>query len=360
MPKENILSKFIRSPIEKIKIKKHEYIMATIEIVLSALIGFLVAGIVLYVMGYDPGEVFYIMFIYGFNDPEYLCGKAIPLIMTGLAFSIPSLAGVFNIGGESQLYWGAFIGLITTYYVTQYTGIGTLGTITGILAGILAGAAWALLIAVLRIYRGINEVITAIMLNWISYFTIIYLIIKFFTNPVIPHQSIEVPEKASLTPYPGFAIAIIGTLIVYYLLYHTDIGYKMRVSGLSPASAKYAGFDPSKAILSSMIIGGGSAGLGGSLLILAISHNIDTTMSTIYGLGFTGIGVGLLGRNHPIGIIFSALFFAGLLIGGQWVELKTGAPPMLSDAIMGIIVIALSAPYAYRLLMNYLSRLRKR
>ncbi len=360
MPEKNSLFKLISSLIEKFKIKKHEYIMASVEILLSAIIGFAVAGIVLYIMGYNPWEVFYIMFSYGFSDPEYLCGKAIPLIMTGLAFSIPALAGVFNIGGESQLYWGAFIGLITTYYVTKYVGFGQLGILVGILMGIIAGAMWALLIAVLRVYRGINEVITAIMLNWISYFTVIYLIIKYFTNPVIPQQSIEVPSSASLTPYSGFMIAIIGTLIVYYLLYYTDIGYKMRVSGLSPISARYAGFDPAKAILSSMIIGGGSAGLGGSLLIIAISHNIDTTMSTLYGLGFTGIGVGLLGRNHPIGIIFSALFFAGLLIGGQWVELKTGAPPMLSDAIMGIIVIALSAPYAYRLLMNYLSRLKKR
>ena len=96
------------------------------------------------------------------------------------------------------------------------------------------------------------------------------------------------------------------------------------------------------------------AGYGGALLILSVSYNIDVTLSTLFGLGFTGIGVGLLGRNHPIGIIFSAMFFSGLIIGGQWVELKTGAPPMLSDAIMGIIVIALAAPYAYRVLIRYL------
>lgn len=337
----NLLSRFI----EKIRIKWADYIIGALEIILSALIGFLVAGLVLWGLGYDPSRAFSIMISYGYSDPVYLIAKATPLIMTGLAFSIPLLAGVFNIGGESQLYLGALAGLLTAYYTGNW--------FLAIIAGFIAGALWGGLIAVLRIYRGINEVITAIMLNWIAYYTIIYLIIKYFANPVLPQQSVEVPPSAQLSPWIGFLLGIIGVVIIYYLLYYTDIGYKMRVSGLSPRSAKYAGFNPITSILYSMLIGGGMAGYGGALLVLAVSRSIDVTMSTLFGLGFTGIGVGLLGRNHPIGIVFSALFFAGLIIGGQFVELKTGAPPMLSDAITGTIVIALSAPYAYRVLIRY-------
>lgn len=345
------MASILNSFTEKIRIKWADYMVELLEIILSAIIGFIVAGLILLGLGYDPLRAFSVMISYGYSDPVYLIAKATPLIMTGLAFSIPLLAGVFNIGGESQLYFGALVGLLTAYYTGNW--------FLAITAGFTAGAIWGGLIAVLRIYRGINEVITAIMLNWIAYYTIIYLIIKYFANPILPQQSVEVPPSAKLSPEIGFILGIIGVLIIYYLLYHTDIGYKMRVSGLSPRSARYAGFNPVTSILYSMLIGGGMAGYGGALLVLAISHSIDVTMSTLYGIGFTGIGVGLLGRNHPIGIIFSAIFFAGLIIGGQWVELKTGAPPMLSDAITGTIVIALSAPYAYRLLIRYLREREK-
>ncbi len=347
---KQVIEKHFREFVGTIKVKWSDYVQGAIEVVLSGLIGFLVAGIILYVLGYDPLRVFNIMFSYGYMDPEYLMGKTTPLIMTGLAFSIPLLAGVFNIGGESQLYLGALTGLLTAYYTGNW--------VLAIIAGFIAGAVWGGLVAVLRVYRGINEVITAIMLNWIAYYTIIYLIIKYFSSPKLPQQSIEVPAPAKLLAHDGFVLGLIGVALVYYLLYYTDLGYKVRVSGLSPDSAKYAGFSPSKSIIYSMLIGGGMAGYGGALLILSVSYSIDVTMSTLYGLGFTGIGVGLLGRNHPVGIIFSALFIAGLIIGGQWVELKTGAPPMLSDAITGTIIIALAAPYAYRVITRYLRYLR--
>jgi ABC-type uncharacterized transport system permease subunit len=341
---------YFREFVRSIKIRWTDYVQGAIEITLSGLIGFLVAGVILYVIGYDPLRVFNIMFSYGYMDLEYLMGKTTPLIMTGLAFSIPLLAGVFNIGGESQLYLGAITGLLTAYYTGNW--------LLAIIVGFIAGAAWGGLVAILRVYRGINEVITAIMLNWIAYYTIIYLILKYFSNPIYPQESIEVPVSAKLLAHDGFILGLVGVALIYYLLYYTDLGYKIRVSGLSPGSAKYAGFSPSKSIIYSMLIGGGMAGYGGALLILSVSYSIDVTMSTLYGIGFTGIGVGLLGRNHPIGIIFSAMFIAGLIIGGQWVELKTGAPPMLSDAITGTIIIALAAPYAYRVITRYLRYLR--
>jgi ABC-type uncharacterized transport system permease subunit len=336
--------------LERIKTRKQEYIQATLEISLSAITGFLIAAIILYFIGYDPWEVLSILLGYGFSNLSYLGVRSAPLIMTGLAFSIPLLAGVFNIGGESQLYMGALLGLVTTYY----TGSVALGLI----AGFIGGALWAGLVAALRIYRNINEVVSAIMLNWIAYYTIIYIILVYIPSQTEPHLSIELPRSIMLSPSVTFTLAVIGALLAYFILYYTDIGYKIRVAGLNPRAAVYAGISPASAIMWSMLLGGGLAGYGGALIIVGSTGSIDTTMSTLYGLGFTGIGVGLLGRNNPIGIIFAAMFFAGLIIGGQWVELLTGAPPYLTDTITGIIVIALSIPYAYRLLMIYLSQRR--
>lgn len=348
----------ILSIIDKIRVKYVDYLSAALEILLSALVGFLIATILLYSMGYDPYEVFSVLFRYGYGNIGYLLGKSVPYIMTAMAFSIPLLAGVFNIGGESQLYIGAFVALIVSYY--------TVNPVLGLLAGMLAGGGLGLFISILRVYRNINEVIAAIMINWIIYFIMIYLITGIFYDPRIPHQSIQVPRDAwigeFLSPWGrikiSFIFAVIGALAIYYILYYTNLGYLLRVSGLSPHSARYAGYNPNRAVIYSMLLGGAMAGLGGALLIIGDVHNIDTTMSTLYGLGFTGIGIGLLGRNHPIGIVFAAIFFSGLLIGGQWVELKTGAPPQLTDTIIGVIVIALAIPYAYRMLISMIKRWR--
>jgi len=337
--------------LDSLKTRKTEYVTGAIEVSLSAITGFLIAGIILELMGYNALNIFNIMITGGVSDLSHLAGKSAPLVMTGLAFSIPLMAGVFNIGGESQLYMGALAGLVGAYY----TG----NILVGLILGFLAGAFWGWLVAALRVYRGINEVITAIMLNWTAYYFIVYFIIKYLPNPEKPYMSIQLPQNEMFSMNTAFLLSVLGALATYYIIYYTDLGYKMRVSGFNPKTALYSGFDPGKSILFSMALGGGLAGFGGALLIIGVSSAIDTTMSSLYGLGFAGIGVGLLGRNNPIGIIFSALFFADLIIGGQWVELETGAPPYVSDTITGIIIIALSAPYAYRKLMQ-LYKLRMR
>jgi len=344
----NVFKILFKRQLENIRLKRREYFMTMFELLLAGVIGFLTAGLILFFIGYNPVEIYQIMFRYGFYKPDYLLSRSVAVMMAGLAFSIPALAGFFNIGGESQLYVGGFICLITTYY----TGNVFIGLITGFLAGGLYG----LILAVLRVYRGINEVITAIMINWLTYYIILYLILKYFLNPIQPHYSIQIPREIMLTPYTTFTLAVIASIIAYVIIYHTELGYTIRLSGLSFKSAVYAGLNPRKAILYSLFLGGGYAGLGGALHIAGLVSGFDTTMSAVYGLGFMGIGVGLMGRNNPLGIILASIFYSGLVIGGQWVELKTGAPPYLADIIIGIVIIALSIPYAYRLIISYLTR----
>ncbi len=343
---------------ERIRARYEEYLVIVIETLASAIIGFSIGALVLYILGFNPAKIYLILFSKGLSNPDYLLSKSTPIMLTGLAFAIPMLAGVFNIGGEGQLYIGALISLIV---VTS-----THNSALGILAGMVAGAALGTFKAVLKVYRGVNEVIAAIMLNWVMYFLTLYLLTEKLYNPQIPHESIPVPEDARLGKIPTpigdirliFFIAVIASLVIYYILYYTNIGYMLRVAGLSPKTAKYAGFNPNLAIIYSMALGGAMAGLGGSLLLIGYVYSIDTTMSTLYGLGFMGIGVALLGRNNPIGIIFSAIFFSMLIIGGEMIELLAGAPPELADALTGVIVIALALPYTYRMLISYM-RIRR-
>ncbi len=327
-----------------------EYLSVAIEVIGSIAAGVLIGAAILYVLKYNAWEGIGILLSSGFSTPDYLLSRATFIMMTGLAFAIPALAGLFNIGGEGQMYLGGLVALLTS--------VATGNPILALLAGGLAGAALGLGIAALRVYRGVNEVITAIMLNWTLYYLTIYLITNKFYNPVAPQESINVPPSARFGVIGGvhviFFIAIALTLIAYYILYFTKIGYEIRVSGLSPKSARYAGINPRRAMLYSMMIGGMFAGFGGALNVLGFTYYIDTMLTTMYGMGFDGIGVALMGRNHPIGIIFSSIFFSLLILGGQNMQLTLNAPKEVATTLSGIIVIALSLPYAYRMVINYI------
>lgn len=316
-----------------------------IEVTFSVLLSFLSSYLVLALMGYDASRVFSIVLNDSLRNPSYLMVRSSPLMLSALAFSIPSLTGVFNIGGEGQFYLGALASLL----IAHFTGNGFLALIAGCVAGSALG--WA--IAVIRVRRGVNEVVTSIMFNWILYFILLYLISTYFYDPLIPYQSVPVPKGAriesiafaSLTIPLIFPIAVLTSLAMYYLIFHSGLGYRMRVSGISPKSARYAGFDPEKLMLISMTIGGAMGGFGGALLVLGHTHAIDSTMSGLYGMGFAGIGAGLLGRNNPLGIILSSIFLSMLIIGGEAAELRAGVPTELADVLIGAIVIVLSAPY---------------
>ena len=331
-----------------------EYLTVAIEVSGSIAAGVGVAALMLYLLGFDPGRGMALLLGGGLTDPDYLLSRATFIMMTGLAFSIPLLAGLFNIGGEGQMYLGGLVSLLTAIY----TG----NLLLALLAGGIAGFALGLLIASLRVYRGVNEVITAIMLNWTLYYITIYLITNTFYDPLAPHESIKVPPQArfgimmlgGFKLHVIFPIALILIGLSYYILYHTRLGFEIRASGLSPKAAKYAGLNPKKAMLYSMGLGGFFAGLGGAFNVLGFTYYIDTLLTTMFGMGFDGIGVALMGRNHPIGIVFSSIFFSMLILGGQSMQMELNAPKEVADALSGIIIIALALPQAYRMVISYI------
>jgi len=328
---------------------RYEYLATAIEIIASASIGFLLASIVLIVLGYDPIEAYAVLFRSALEDSHYVMARASFILLTGLAFSIPALAGLFNIGAEGQMYVGGLFALLATLYVPN--------PLVGILAGILGGVAYSAIAGLLRSYRNVNEVISTIMLNWISYYVVMYLILTRFANPMIPHMSRPVPELARLGDVGGvpviFIISVAVAIIMYVVIYYTKIGYTIRACGLNVKAAQYAGIDPKKPTVLSVLIGGGMAGLAGALNVIGFTYAIDVLLSSMHGMGFDGIGVALLGRNHPIGIIFSAIFFSALIVGSHGLQMEMGIIRELADATIGIIIVALAIPYAYRMLVSY-------
>ncbi len=331
-----------------------DYAQVSLEIAGSIIAGLLVAAIILVATGYDPWQGLYIMLTGGLGDPDYLLSRASFVLLTGLAFALPMLASAFNIGGEGQMYVGGIVALMTSLAIKNPW--------VAITAGALSGAALGFVTGALRAYREVNEVITAIMLNWIFYYLSIFLITSYLYNPQAPYRSVSVPEGAQLgfievagtKMHLIFPLTLLISFIAYFLVFHTRIGYRIRVAGLSPDSARYSGINAKMTFTNSMALGGLFGGLSGALNVIAFTHYMDQLLTSMMGMGFDGIGVALMGRNHPIGIIFSAIFFSMLLLGGQKMQIAMNVPKELTDALSGVIIISLAMPYAYKMLMSYL------
>lgn len=309
-------------------------------LVIGVIGGFAVAA----ALGYDPVASISLILLSGFGNLEYLFSISIPLALSALAFILPLRAGLFNIGVEGQAYVGALASICIL-------SLG-LGFPLPVVLAPLAGALVGFLIGVLKIYRGVNEVVSSIMLNWTLFYIVSFTISRYLRDPMIVHQSIRVDRMLSALEALIIALAIVTA--VHIILYRTTLGYHIRVMGSSPEALKYSGGSEPRGILAAMSLGGLLGGLAGALQVYTVSGFIDVTMSAVFGLGFMGIAVGLIGRATPMGVLPSSILISALVIGGHRLELRLGAPPELADVIIGVMVLALSAPYALRLLSSRL------
>ncbi|WP_297465562.1 ABC transporter permease [Thermococcus sp.] len=325
-----------------------------VESLIAILVGFIIGAIVLIAFGYNPLEAYYWLFIGALGSTRGIASTlkyATPIMLTALTFAIGTRTGIFNIGAEGSFYFGAIASVIfTNLWGNMWFGL---------LMGMLLGALWALPAAILKVYRGVHEVISTIMLNWIAWFFVLWLIVGPYANPNDPNKTIRIPEAARL-PVIGYGlsiaiiIAVIAAILTYFLLWHTTMGFGMRASGINQKAARYGGMNPKMAIMWSFIIGGLLSGLGGAMKVMGEgpTYAISQGGANIYGFGFDGIGVSLVGRNHPLGIILSALFFGMMRAGTALMQVNAHVPLEIIKVIQGIIVITVAIPGLYDLLVR--------
>ena len=329
-----------------------------IESLIAILIGFIIGAIVLMAFGYNPFDAYYWLFYGALGSTRGIASTlkyATPIMLTALTFAIGTRTGIFNIGAEGSFYFGAIAAVIfTNIWANMWFGLAM---------GMLLGALWALPAAVLKVYRGVHEVISTIMLNWIGWFFVLWLIVGPYANPNDPNKTIRIPEAARL-PEIGYGlsiaiiIAVIAALLTYFLLWHTTMGFGMRASGINQKAARYAGMNPKMAVMWSFLIGGLLSGLGGAMKIMGEgpTYAISQGGANIYGFGFDGIGVSLVGRNHPLGIVLSALFFGMLRAGTALMQAEAQVPLEIIKVIQGIIVITVAIPSLYDLIKKAFHR----
>jgi ABC-type uncharacterized transport system permease subunit len=284
---------------------------------------------------------------YGFGQVIF---KTTPLIFAGLAVAFAFRTGLFNIGGEGQLYMGTFVtGLIG--YMLPASLPGFLAVIICLLGGFIGGAVVGFIPGYLKAKVGSHEVINTIMLNFIVIAFINYLIVAHFKVPETLHTktindnahlarlSEFVPALHGSAASLAFIIAILACIVIYIILWKTKFGYDLRAVGHNPEAAETAGINVKKCIILSMSISGGLAGMIGINYVLGASYYFEEGFSS--GLGFMGIAVALLGRNHPFGVIVAAFLFGILSEGG--LVINAVVPKELVNILQAIVILCVVA-----------------
>jgi simple sugar transport system permease protein len=327
----------------------------------------LICGLILQVSGADPFEAFRLMWEFGTTEQSLasIVDRAVPLYLSGIAFAIAFKMGLFNIGVEGQYtvavvvaaFLGANVDLPPIVHVTFI-----------ILVAMVVGMLWGAVPGVLKVTRGVHEVITTIMLNNIATYFVGYLLANHFldrADETLNLQTEKIPESGwfpeliDLGPNAtinGFVlIAVLVGVLYYVLLWRTRFGYDLRASGLNPLAAQASGVAPKGMVVKGMMLSGAVAGLIGLPILLGFSHNYGLDFST--GLGFAGITVALLGRNNPIGIAVGALLLAFLGRSSQILDLE-GIAKEIVVIMEGVIV--LSVVVAYELVQRFIERQQRR
>lgn len=319
-----------------------------------------VAAIALLLVGVSPMEAFSLMWDFGTTSTSVasMINRAIPLYVSAIAVAIGFKMGLFNIGVEGQylvaaLFAGWVGGSISLWAPLHVLVI--LGT------AMLVGAIWAGIAGILKVTRGVNEVVATIMLNFIGYSTVGYFLGWFTvdatalnqTTPPIP-ESGWIPglnwlftlfgfSEPSGTELQGFlVIAIILGFLYHQMVWRTRFGFELRASGMNPGSARMSGVNPKRMILYTMLMSGAVAGLIGMSTMLGKLHAY--TQDFPRGYGFTGIAVALLGRNSAVGMAFGALLFGFMDRAALILDLND-IPKEVVQIIQGVVVLAVVVAY---------------
>ncbi len=269
------------------------------------------------------------------------------IILTGLSVGFAFKTGLFNIGASGQFIVGGF-GAV--YIGIMCENLGSVHWVVALLAGVCLGAIWGLVPGLLKAFFNVNEVIAAIMMNYIGMYGVNWFVKSYkpiFNNirneskPVLTTANIPKMGLDKLFPESsingGFIIALLTVIVVYIVLDKTAFGYELKAVGYNRNASRYAGINEKRSIILSMVIAGAIAGLAGACLYLAGTGKHIEIVDVIADEGFTGISVALLGLCHPIGILFSGIFIAYLTAGGFYLQLYEFSTEII-DIIVAIII----------------------
>ncbi|MCO7218791.1 ABC transporter permease [Klenkia sp. PcliD-1-E] len=328
--------------------------------VLAVVIALVISAVVMVAIGVDPFRALEVMVDFGETPTQQvtaivvILNRAVPLFLAGLAVAVAFRMGLFNIGVEGQYRLATVLAAGAGAAISLP---GPLHLVAIIVVAMLVGAVWAGIVAVLKVTRGVSEVISSIMLNFIALGLASFLL----TGPLRgsePGASIittkDIPESGWFPSLNGLfdalglanpprqlygflLVAVVVGVVVAVLVKRTRFGFDLRATGMSASAASASGVDAKRMVITTMLISGAIAGLIGLPDLLGSDHNYGTEFTS--GLGFLGIAVALLGRNNPLGIALAALLFAFLDRAAVPLQIA-GIPSSVVTIIQGTIVLA--------------------
>jgi simple sugar transport system permease protein len=317
---------------------------------ISVVLALLVSGLVVALIGESPVRAMQVMVQGAFGSAYgwgYTLYYATNFIFTGLAVAVAFHARLFNIGGEGQAAVGG-LGVAVILLGVAWPHW-TIAVIAAMLFAALFGAAWAAVPAYLQAKRGSHIVITTIMFNYIASALLVYLLVNVLRveGSMSPEsarfsEAVHLPSASDFAGFLGFPssaplnfsffIALAACVFVWLLIWRTRLGYEIRSFGNSQTAAVYAGINPTKIIMITMLISGALAGMMAINVVMGEAERL--VLDFVEGAGFVGIAVALMGRSHPVGVVLAALLFGALYQGGA--ELQFEMPAISREMVVVI------------------------
>jgi len=293
--------------------------------------------------------------IYGLSETLF---AATPLILAGVAVALGFRAGMFNIGANGQMLIGGMAAMWVGLHVTLPS---VLHIPLALVAAVLGGAAWAGIAGLLKARTGAHEVITTIMLNFIAFFLVEFLL----RIPVFQEPGRNNPVSEKLPPsaqFPeifgsdyrvtiGLLIAIAAVVFVNWLLFRSSLGFEFRAVGFNPDASRYAGMNVVWLYLGVMSISGGLAGVAGANQVMGLPP-YQATPVFAGTIGFDAIALALLGRSHPVGVLWAGLLLGALKAGGRAMQAAAQIPLDLVVVMQALIIVFIAAPELVRVIFR--------
>ena len=312
-----------------------------------AIIAALVVGAGLIALaGVNPIMAYTVLFrealanYYGFGTT---LTKTAPLLLTSLGVLVALKAGQFNIGGEGQIYMGGLGSALVGLYIHGLPS--WVHVFLALLGGFLLGAIWGLIPGYLKAVRGLNEVITTLLLNYVALNLISYLVSNPLIEPGAPSPYSPLIDSSAQLPiilpqtqtHAGILIGLLAAAILWFVFRRSPLGYQIEAVGQNPIAAHYAGISVKRTIMLVMALAGGLAGLAGAGEVMGLKYRLFDHFSP--GYGFDAIAIAFLSRGNLTGVLLTSLFFGALRSGANVMQRSAGVPVTVVYAIQGLTVL---------------------
>lgn len=311
-------------------------------------------------IGANPLHAYYQLLKGAFGSPSGIINtinKAVPICFAGFAVAVGKKAGIFNIGVEGQLVFGALGSALAGIYLQGLPAF--IHIPVSLLAGMLFGMLYALIPSALYVGRGVNLLVIFIMMNNIVNLLITYFVIGPFAGKNNMITATEPIQKSAELPCiitkpnrlsVGIFIVIIVAVLLWFYMNKTTSGYELRACGDNRQAAKYAGISVKGYLFSALMMGGALAGLAGGVEVLGNYHRLYDGFSP--GYGFDGIPIAMLANGNPVGVIVGAILFGALRVGSINMQTKAGVSSQIISVIQGVLITLIACEYIIRAMLT--------